>query len=310
MVTGANGFLGHHLCECLLEDGYNVLAMVRDPGKFKLTHANLKIITSWADVLACCDAVIHCAALTTQHLYQLSKYREVNVMLSLSLMQQCAQAGVRRFIYVSTANTIGHGTPENPGNETQPMCKPFSQLAYAKSKAEAEQLLFAQDTKMEVICVNPGFMLGPRVTTNGSGKLIKAALGKKIVMYPQGSKSVVDVRDVGKAIVNTLHYGKHGQRYLLTGPTYSYKELYTSIQKIARHKALLIPVPRWLLMCIGAWGTCKHLIGLNSLLSLPNMRALCTQVHYDNRLAQEVLNLQLRPIHDTLQQAVQTLKTT
>lgn len=309
LVTGANGLLGRNLCELLLAQNHLVVAVVRNTAHMPLQHPHLQVVSqNSVQVLSGCDVVIHCAALTAQHLHKRDAYREVNTRQTQRLMMQCVQAGVRRFIYVSTANTIGHGKATQPGTETSEMRDPFTRSHYAVSKAEAEQLMHTFTESLEVVCVNPGFMLGPYVQPNGSGRLVKAALGKKILWYPPGSKSILDVRDAAHAIINSITEGMPGTRYLLTGPTYTYREVYQRIQQLTSNKALLLPVPAWALYLAGIWGSLKHLLRADSVLTLTNMRILCTQVHYNNQRAKSVLNLHVRPLNETLESAIQTLK--
>ena len=86
LITGANGFVGSHLCEKLLSDGHCVYALVRSPKKFTLpTHPRLTVIQGdleqeqlqWLESAPFdLDTVIHVAGIV--HSYSLEQFDRVN----------------------------------------------------------------------------------------------------------------------------------------------------------------------------------------------------------------------------------------
>lgn len=170
LVTGANGFVGRALCEQLATAGYAVIPAVRRGSGL----ANEAVIgdmgpsTDWHLALAGCDAVVHLAARV--HVMRESGqdpsalYRETNTEATLNLACQAAQAGVKRFVFISTVKVNGEGRDE-PYRETD---VPAPEDAYAMSKWEAEQGLhrIAQETGLEVVILRPPLVYGPGVKAN------------------------------------------------------------------------------------------------------------------------------------------------
>ncbi|MBZ0068804.1 MAG: SDR family oxidoreductase [Thiobacillus sp.] len=170
LVTGASGFVGTALCARLAAAGVGVVPAVR--GKLGLPHEvvvdNLDAPADWRSVLSDCDAVVHLAARvhmmddTSQD--HLALYRATNTEATLNLARQAAQAGVRRFVFISTIKVNGEGG-DAPYRETD---VPAPEDAYAISKWEAEQGLqrIAEETGLEVVILRPPLVYGPGVKAN------------------------------------------------------------------------------------------------------------------------------------------------
>ncbi len=174
LVTGANGFVGQALCAKLQACGCQVTAAVRQLGPtaavFGVNYvqiANIDAHSAWQQVLNGVDVVVHLAARV--HVMQetvsdpLGAFREVNVAGTQNLARQAAQAGVKRFIFLSSIKVLGEGGALL--NADSPV---EAQDAYAASKWEAEQCLWdiARHTGMEVVIMRPPLIYGPGVKGN------------------------------------------------------------------------------------------------------------------------------------------------
>ena len=96
----------------------------------------------------------------------LAAFRETNVAGTLTLARQAAQAGIRRFIFVSSIKVNGEATA--PGTFFSVSDQPAPLDAYGVSKAEAEAGLrqIAQGTGMELVVIRPPLIYGPGVKAN------------------------------------------------------------------------------------------------------------------------------------------------
>lgn len=136
---------------------------------------------SLAGALSGCTTVLHLAA--RAHVPhddtpdQREVYRAVNSRGALHLAEQAAAAGVRRFVFVSTAKV--HGEATLPGKPFTEAATPNPADPYALSKWEAEQGLaaIAARTGMEVVVVRPPLVYGPGVKANFAA-LLRAAAGR------------------------------------------------------------------------------------------------------------------------------------
>lgn len=137
--------------------------------------------TDWRAALDGVEAVLHLAArahvLSDDAADPLTAYRAVNTAGTLHLAEQAAAAGVRRFVFVSTAKV--HGEATAPGEIFSEADAPAPQDPYALSKWEAEQGLaaIAARTGMEVVVVRPPLVYGPGVKANFAALLRAVARG-------------------------------------------------------------------------------------------------------------------------------------
>ncbi len=191
LITGITGFVGHALGESLLGHGWDVTGSVRFANdKPPLAEAGVQIFptgeingqTAWRQALYKVDVVVHLAART--HVMReysqdpLSEFRLVNTLGTERLAKQAAEAGVKRFVYLSSIKVNGEETGLRIDDLGQHGSKGKSAFAesdsvnpldpYALSKWEAEQSLqkISQETEMEVVIVRPPLIYGPGVKAN------------------------------------------------------------------------------------------------------------------------------------------------
>lgn len=169
-VTGATGFVGRALCKDLLAHDHVVAPVVRLAvgSAHEIIVGNIDAETNWLAALADVDAVVHLAArvhvMDDPAQNPLALYRASNTESTLNLARQTAQAGVKRFVFISTIKVNGEGG-DAPYRETD---MPVPEDAYAVSKWEAEQGLqqIAADTGLEVVILRPPLVYGPGVKAN------------------------------------------------------------------------------------------------------------------------------------------------
>lgn len=175
-VTGAFGFVGQALCAELLRNGQSVRGTLRQPGGRSallegvepIVVGTINATTDWRAALGGCSAVVHLAARV--HMMRddahdpLALYRETNTEATLNLARQAAEAGVKRFVFISTIKVNGEGR-DTPYREID---VPAPADAYAISKWEAEQGLqrIAVDSGLEVVILRPPLVYGPGVKAN------------------------------------------------------------------------------------------------------------------------------------------------
>lgn len=177
LVTGANGFVGSELCRTIAGTGHTVRAAVRTAIPKKNADPNIDFMavgdicqeTEWTYALKGIQVVIHLAArvhvMKESLIDPLAEYRRVNLEGTRHLAQMSAQAGVKRFVYVSTAKVNGESTGEEPFRDNDP---PSPQDAYSISKLEAEEVLrdIASRTSLELVIIRPPLVYGPGVKGN------------------------------------------------------------------------------------------------------------------------------------------------
>lgn len=313
LVTGANGFLATHIIiKLLTKGGYSVRGLLRNKKSYKAEpHENLELIEgSFTDAkcaeraIAGCDYVIHVAAVTAQNLLKYDDYKRTNVDAADALIKIAVDQHVKRFIFVSSANTVGHYNGEVLGTEGMPMRSPFKESFYARSKAEAEATVISYKESIDVVIVNPSFMIGSYGSVGGSNQVVDMVLRNKIVPCPAGGKSFLGVEDAAQGVVSALERGQNGGKYLLTGENLTYKEFFKRVAALADVRRMYIMVPKWLLISAGYVGSLLQSLGFKLSLSVTNTKLLCVDNYYDNTKSKELLSLNYAPLDDSISKAI------
>lgn len=309
-VTGINGLLGTNLCHDLLSKGYYVTGLVRNKYRFKGNqHKNLTLLEGqlfddFSLLFKTIDIVIHTAAKTDQNLLDYSDYWKINCSATIQLFNTAILCNVKRFIFVSTSNTLGFGSLKTPGNETSKMNILFKQSYYAKSKFEAEKYLLKNKHKIKTIIVNPTFMLGAYDTKPSSGKIIIMGWKKKLVFYPPGGKNFVHVKDVSAGIIQSINKGISGEKYLLANENISYKDFFKTVNTITNQNPIMIKIPNQILIPMGYFGNILRKLHIETSLSLTNMKILCIENYFSNNKSITRLNVSYQPIDKAITDAV------
>ncbi len=316
LVTGANGLLATNTILALLARGHRVRGLIRDPKKFLLPlHPNLELVVgditdraSLARAMEACDHVIHCAATTDQSLLRYEDYRRINVVGTGNVLEAANQSGVKKIVYVGTANTFGFGTLQRPGDETRPPQAPFADAWYAKSKLEAQALVLAANAAVAVTVVSPTFMIGAHDGKPSSGAIIRMGYGRRVVFHPPGGKNFVNVADAAQGVVAALEHGQDREAYLLAGENLSYREFFKKLNRHAGNRQLLLQVPPFVLRVAGYLGDACRWMGIRTALSSTNMNILCIRNYYTGAKAEKRLHVRFRPIDHGIQEAVEWFK--
>ena len=260
LLTGATGFLGSWLIEVLkkAKPEFNISAAVRSSVEISdvrvVEISNLGVSTDWRVALDNQHIVIHAAArahiMKDRVAESLAEYRKVNVDGTLNLARQAAEAGVKRFIFISSIKVNGEQTVLEQRFTEDGV--PAPKDAYGISKWEAEQGLqkLAAETGMEVVIIRPPLIYGPGVKGNFASMI---RLVEKGLPLPLGSvrnkRSLVAVDNLVDLIITCIEHPAAANQVFLAGDgqDLSTTELLRGVAKAAGKSSRLISVPAVLL---------------------------------------------------------------
>ncbi|WAG80604.1 SDR family oxidoreductase [Metapseudomonas furukawaii] len=260
LLTGCTGFVGHPLLARLSNCDFSVVACSRvampalPASATNVLVSGIDGLTDWQVALAGVEVVIHSAArvhvMNDQSSDPLAEFRKVNVEGTLNLARQAAEAGVRRFIFISSIKVNGEGTPL--GSPYRADAQPQPADPYGVSKMEAEQGLraLAAETGMEVVIIRPTLVYGPGVKANFLSMMRWLHKG---VPLPFGAihnqRSLVALDNLVDLIVTCIdHPAAANQTFLVSdGEDLSTTELLRRMATALGKPARLLPVPSWLL---------------------------------------------------------------
>lgn len=175
LVTGATGFVGKAFCAHMLTEGRVARGVIRGhrellSGLVARQVHDISADTDWSEALKGIRNIVHLAArvhvMQDNSANQLAEFRRVNVEGTLNLARQAANAGIQRFVFVSSVKVNGETT--EPGHPFTADDAPAPEDAYGLSKHEAEQglWLLSAETGMEVVIIRPPLVYGPGVKAN------------------------------------------------------------------------------------------------------------------------------------------------
>lgn len=215
LVTGAAGFLGGHLVDMLVEQGYDVRAMVRPAENadrlytLKQVEVVLGDMTNEASLKRAVKGVqrVFNVAARTGPWGEENAYWKVNVQGVSDLIHASLDAGVQRIVHTSSITVYGHSLQ---GIVTEDDAFHAEDNPYSRTKIAGERLIanLVKDDSAPVVIVRPGWIYGPRDTASfgrfvalvESGKSFLLGSGKNIV-------PVVYVRDVAQGLMKAAEAG-------------------------------------------------------------------------------------------------------
>ncbi len=222
LVTGGGGFIGSHLCEMLLEVGYDVSAFIRynsrkSCGWLEISRLknDIKIITgdirdfdSVDSAVGKVDAVCHLAALIgIPYSYTTPlAYIRTNVEGTYNVLEAARRQGGKRVVHTSTSET--YGTAQyTPIDEKHPVT---GQSPYSATKIAADQLAlsYALSFDLPVTVIRPFNTYGPRQSMRAVIPTIIAqiAAGNKVIKLGnlKPTRDLTFVTDTAKGLMRGL----------------------------------------------------------------------------------------------------------
>lgn len=279
LITGANGFVGSAVC-AKAQEAFSVIAATRDEVGAIDAH------TDWQTVLQGVDVVVHLAArvhvMNDTSSDPLNAFRLVNVAGTLNLAKQAVQAGVKRFIFISSIKVNGESTVLGQPFTADDTPNPLD--AYGQSKYEAELALkqLAEETGLDVVIIRPPLVYGAGVKANFHSMMRWL---NRSVPLPLGAihnkRSLVALDNLVDLILTCVkHPNAANQTFLVSdGEDLSTTDLLRRMAQALGKSAFLLPVPASLLELAA------RLIGKHAI-----AQRLCGSLQLDISKTRQLLN--------------------
>ena len=253
LVTGGAGFIGSHLVDRLLSEGYKV-AVIDDLSAGKLRNLNPAATFYHSDITQTSvqdifnreqpDLVFHLAARVsvTYSTENPVDNAEVNVIGTLRLLDAARQKGIDKFIFSSTGGAI-YGNPEsNPCSEETPVA-PTSPYGLSKYMAEQYIELFHRLYRLNYTTLRYGNVYGPRQDPHGEAGVIAIFIqtmleGRQPLIFGDGDqeRDFIYVSDVVEANMRAIDRGNHRTVNIGSGEGSSVNHIFQSIKEALQYR--------------------------------------------------------------------------
>jgi nucleoside-diphosphate-sugar epimerase len=252
LITGATGFLGRNLCECLTYHAFPLRALARPTSDTSFLEAlGVEIVigdvcdpVSVRTAMTGCDTVIHAAAR-----FRLwgppEPFEEINLWGTRNVLAAAYSLDVRRFIHVSTIIVVG---PQPPGviiTEDTPY-GPYPGDNYARAKMGGERLALSYaEIGLPVIVLRLGALYGPWGHYAFNRLFFEEFLHGWRVQVHRGRHIIFPcyVGDAALAIQTALTRGRIGQVYNVSGESISHREANETVSRLAGRSSWRVNVP-------------------------------------------------------------------
>ena len=234
VVTGAAGFIGSHMVDRLLEEGYRVRAVDnlssggwenleshrREP-RLTTIELDLRRACSEETLFLGAEHIFHFAGIAdiVPSIQQPAEYMSTNVMATVHCLEAARSAGVRKFVYAASSSCYGVATelPTKEGAEISP------QYPYALSKHLGEQAVmhWGRVYRMPVVSLRIFNAYGPRSRTTGAyGAVFGVFLAQKAADKPftvvgdgTQTRDFVFVTDLARAFLHAAESDRANEVY-------------------------------------------------------------------------------------------------
>ena len=257
LVTGAAGHLGSTLVRKLTARGNTVRGLIL-PNEQAIRNARVTYykgdVRSRESLLPLFEntedaevIVIHAAGIVDISEHVSPALYDVNVNGTRNIIALCREKNVKRLVYVSSV----HAIPEKEKLQVLEEVQNFSPEAviggYAKTKAEATQLVLeAVREGLDAVVVQPSGILGPYDSShNHLVQMIADYLHGKLPACVRGGYDFVDVRDVADGCLAAAEKGKRGECYILSNRHYEVKDVLSMVRSSNGGRKLPV-LPMWM----------------------------------------------------------------
>jgi dihydroflavonol-4-reductase len=318
-VTGATGFVGAHLAALLARSDDpswgEVRVTVRDPARLaalegvdvKPIRADVLDRRAMREAVEGCDVLFHAAGLVASR--PRDDVWQVNAVAPRIAVEAAAEAGVRRVVLTSSCSAIGPAPRERPADEGDAYPEGGSGLIYPDAKHAGEQAAFDAGERhgVEVVAVNPAYVLGPALNRSLPGetstRIVANYLRGRLPAVVDSYTDIVDVEDVAGGHLLAARRGRPGERYVLGGDNMRWSELIERVARISGQHHPVIVLPPELASGARALGR----LGLSRLpgFSLEGVRLMAPDWRYSSAKAKGELRYDPRPADETLSRTVE-----
>jgi UDP-glucuronate 4-epimerase len=229
LVTGGAGFIGSHVVDRLLRDGWNVttvdsfddfyavadkranVARHLDSPRFQLVEADIREPEELARLRGSYDVIVHLAARAgvRPSIQQPLLYQDVNVRGTQNLLELARERGIRQFVFASSSSVYGVN-PNVPWREDDPVLLPISPYASTKISGELLGHVYSHLFGIRFVALRFFTVYGPRQRPDLAIRKFAQRMraGERIPFFGDGTalRDYTYIDDIVQGVVAAMGY--------------------------------------------------------------------------------------------------------
>lgn len=253
LITGYSGFVGSLLCKELNNTHQLHLLGRKDSDSGVVFKSNIDKDSNFSESLTGVDCVIHSAArvhvMNDYSVDPLAEFKAVNTQGTFNLANQAAQAGVKRFIFLSSIKVNGESTTDKLSFKATDLYAPEDPYGISKAEAEQQLLELGKQTGMEIVIIRPPLVYGEGVKANFASlmRLVTKGLPLPFRLIKNNKRSLVSVYNLVDLIKVCIDHPNAANQVFLASDDHdlSTAEMVALMAKVQNKPNLAIPVPVW-----------------------------------------------------------------
>lgn len=253
LVTGATGFVGQNLTQ--LKQNFRCVVRSGEQHSFadSYTVSSINASTDWNNCFHDVKAIIHLAGLAHNKSYTDADYKTVNTEGTLRLAIKAAEAGVKRFVFVSSIGVNGTNSYDKVFSHSD-QAKPHNSYALSKYNAEMGLWEISKQTGLEVVIIRPTLVYGPNAPGN-FGALVRLVNSLRILPFglANNKRSFIAVQNLVDLLVTCARCPEASGHTFLASDSekVSIKEFTNAIGEGLSKKIIQLPIPVSLMRLVG-----------------------------------------------------------
>ncbi|MBN2552573.1 MAG: NAD(P)-dependent oxidoreductase [Spirochaetales bacterium] len=307
LITGANGFIGSHLCDAFTHRGYQVYGLVRSTSDLKflkdsnvrLVYGDLRDIGS-IELPDSVEVIVHAAASVSDYASMeecRTNILDITINLTDWSRQRCK--GLKKFVYISSALTIGYCaddiSEDSPGRSVD-----YLPYIHMKKKTETFLMERFRQTGFPVVIMRPGDVYGPRDRTSCE-IMLRGAERSQLVVVGKGDKKFgfCYPDNLCRAVLAAAEKpGTEGRAYTVTNSVFpTWRAFFSALREgVGRPQRIYVPVSLALAVVLFL-GLLRRLFpGFKPPINYYRIRRITCQTTYD--LSKTIRELDYDPDND------------